>query len=50
MVTHSELIQFCLLIVSLIGLCYQTLRESMRQAEMLAFQFGDAREHEFIHA
>ena len=50
MVTYSDLIQFCILIVALIGLCYQILRESTSQAEMLAFQFGDAREHEVIHA
>lgn len=27
MVTYSELIQFCLLIVSLIGLCYQIFKD-----------------------
>jgi len=49
-ITYSDFIQTGLFIVALIGLCYQILRESMSQAEMLAFQFGDAREHEFIHA
>ena len=50
MITYSDFIQTGLFIVALIGLCYQILRESTSQAEMLAFQFGDAREHEVIHA
>ena len=36
MITYSDLIQFCIFIVALVGLCYEIFKDKRKQPPLLA--------------
>ena len=41
MVTYSDLIQFCIFIVALVGLCYKIFKDKRKQPPLLALMTAD---------